>query len=56
MKQRNDRPRIGIDARQIGAFVPIASIAGERETGRIVGTAVLFWHDVFHVERNQRHC
>jgi hypothetical protein len=35
MEQRNHRPRIGVDARQIGSFVPIASIAGERETGRI---------------------
>ena len=56
MEQRNHRSRIGIDARQIGSFVPIASIAGERETGRIVGTAVLFRHDVFHMERNQRRC
>ena len=59
MEQRNHRPRIGIDARQIGSFVPIASIAGERETGRIVGTAVLFRHDVFIVfkgECNQRRC
>ena len=56
MEQRNHRSGIGIDARQIGPFVPIASIAGERETGRIVGTAVLFWHDVFHVECNHRRC
>ena len=59
MEQRNHRSRIGIDARQIGSFVPIASIAGERETGRIVGTAVLFRHDVFIVfkgECNQRRC
>ena len=56
MEQRNHRSRIGIDARQIGSLVPIASIAGERETGRIVGTAVLFRHDVFHVECNQRRC
>ena len=56
MEQRNHRSRVGIDARQIGSFVPIASVAGERETGRIVGTAVLFRHDVFHVECNQRRC
>ena len=48
MEQRNHRSRIGIDARQIGSFIPVTSIAGERETGRIVGTAVLFRHDVFH--------
>ena len=56
MEQRNHRSRIGIDARQIGSFIPVTSIAGERETGRIVGTAVLFRHDVFHVECNQRRC
>ena len=56
MEQRNHRSRIGIDARQIGSFVPIASIAGERETGRIVGPAVLFRHDVFHVECDERRC
>lgn len=54
MEQRNYHPSIGVDARQIGSFVPIAPIAGERETGRIVGAAVLFRHDVFHVECNQR--
>jgi hypothetical protein len=56
MEQRNQRSRIVIDARRIGSFVPIAPIAGERETGRIVGTAVLFRHDVFHMECNQRRC
>ena len=56
MEQRNHRSRIGIDARQIGSFVPIASITGERETGRIVGPAVLFRHDVFDVECNQKRC
>jgi len=56
MEQRNHRSGIGIDARQIGPFVPIAPIAGERETVGIVGTAVLFGHDVFHMECNQRRC
>ncbi len=56
MEQRNHRSRIGIDARQIGSFVPIASITGERQTGRIVGAAVLFRHDVFHVECDERRC
>lgn len=56
MEQRNHRSRFGIVARHIGSFVRVASIAGERETGRIVGTAVLFRHDVFHVECNQRSC
>ena len=56
MEQRNHHSHIGIDARQIGSFVPVAAIAGERETGRIVGTAVLFRHDVFDVEGNQRRC
>lgn len=54
MEQRNQRSGIGIDARQIGPFVPIASITSERETGGIVGAAVLFRHDVFHMECNQR--
>ena len=56
MEQRNHRSRIGIDARQIGSFVHIAPIAGERETGRIAGTAVLFRHDVFHMKCNHRRC
>ena len=56
MEQRNHHSRIGIDARQIGSFLQIASIAGERETGRIVGTAVLFRHYMFHVECNQGRC
>lgn len=54
MQQRDQRSGIGIDARQIGPFVPIAPITSERETGGIVGAAVLFRHDVFHVECNQR--
>jgi len=44
MKQRNHRSRIGIDTRQIGSPVPIASIAGERETGSIA----------FRIQRNPR--
>ncbi len=32
MEQRNQRSGIGIDARQIGSLVPIASITGERLT------------------------
>jgi hypothetical protein len=54
MEQGHYGSCIGIDTRQIGSLVPIASIAGERETGRIVGTAVLLRHDVFHVECNQK--
>jgi hypothetical protein len=56
VEQRSHRSGIGIYAREIGPFVRIASIAGERETGRIVGTAVLFRHDVLDVEGNQRRC
>jgi hypothetical protein len=35
MEQRNHHSCIVIDARQIGSIVPIASITGERDTGRI---------------------
>jgi hypothetical protein len=54
MEQRNHHSRTGVDAGQIGLFVRITSVACEREAGRIVGTAVLYRHDVFHVEGNQR--
>ena len=53
IKKRNNRSSLGVNAREIGSFVRITSIACECETGRIVGTAMLFRHDVFQVKSNQ---
>ncbi len=56
MKERNHRSGIGVDARQIGSFVPITPVACERQACGIVGTAMLFRHNVFHMESNQGRC
>jgi hypothetical protein len=49
----NNRLSVWVDARQIGPLVSVASITGERKTRRIGGAAMLFRHDMFHVEGNE---
>ena len=55
-KQRNHRSSVRIDARQVGSFVRVASIACECETRGIIGTTMLLRQDVFQVEGNQWRC
>jgi len=40
----------GINARKIGAFVSVASVAGQGQVGRMVITAMLAGNDVLNVE------
>jgi hypothetical protein len=56
IKQPRHGARVRIDARQVGSLVRIASIACERKTGRIGGTAMLPRQDVFYVKANQGRC
>ena len=42
-----------IEAREIGAFVRVASVASQREVGRIVIAAVLSGNDVLNLERRK---
>jgi hypothetical protein len=50
LKQAGDFPRFGIDARQVGAFLPITLSAGERQIIQMCSSAVLFGHDVLDME------
>ena len=56
IKQRRHSPSVRINASQGWSFVRIASIARERETGRVVGTTVLLRQDVLQVKRDQGRC
>jgi hypothetical protein len=51
MKEQRDLAGIGIDARQVGAFVKIALMARPCKIRQIVRSAMLSGNNVFYLER-----
>ena len=54
IEQRHHGPRVGINTREVCAFVCVAAATGQRQAAKIVGSPVLFRYDVFDMERNER--
>src|SRR5207249_2158584 len=56
IEQCNHDAAVGIDTCEVRSFIRVAPIAGKRESGRIVSTAVLPRDNMFDMKRNDRRC